>query len=169
VDPHLAAPTPPPPGPTRPRYTPWLLFAGVALLILSQVFPWSLQPFIPSDQQAGLYATGISVPAVLSRGFFELSAPTAAQVIAVLVLIAAVLLVVPSRWADVLRRVIGGVALLLFGLFAWRLSQLLSAGVPEGLPGFPAVLRAGFYLGVVGAILLIAAPGPKADRSPVGS
>jgi hypothetical protein len=68
-----------------------------------------------------------------------------------------------------LRRVIGGVALLLFGLFALRLSQFLSAGVPEGISGFPAVLRAGFYVGVVGAILLIAAPGRKVEASPTGS
>jgi hypothetical protein len=168
VDPRLA-PSPPSPRRTEPRYTPWLLFAGVALLILSQVFPWSLQPFLPADGQAGLYATGISVPAVLSRGSLDLSAPTAAQVIAILVLITAVLVLVPSRRADVLRRVIGGVALLLFGLFAWRLSQFLSAGVPEGIPGFPAALRAGFYVGVVGAILLIAAPGRKVEVSPTGS
>ena len=141
------------------------MFAGIALLILSEAFPWSLQPFIPASQQGGLYATGISVPGVLSRGFFQLSAPTAAQVIAILVSSAVVFLVVPSRWADVLRRVIGGVALLLLGLFAWRLSQLLSRGVPEGVPGFPGVLRAGFYLGVVGAILLIAAPGRKVEAS----
>jgi hypothetical protein len=141
------------------------VFAGIALLILSEAFPWSLQPFIPASQQGGLYAAGISVPGVLSRGFFQLSAPTAAQVIAILVSSAVVFLVVPSRWADVLRRVIGGVALLLLGLFAWRLSQLLSGGVPEGVPGFPGVLRAGFYLGVVGAILLIAAPGRKVEAS----
>jgi hypothetical protein len=140
---------------------PWLVFAGIALLILSQVFPWSLQPFVPSDQQGGLYATAISVPAVLSRGFLDLPAPTAAQVIAVLALSAAVLLVIPSRWADFLRRVIGGVALLLFVLFAWRLSQFLSGTLPEGVAGFPGVLRAGFYLGVLGAIVLIAAPGRR--------
>jgi hypothetical protein len=145
------------------------VFAGIALLILSEAFPWSLQPFIPADQQGGLYATGISVPVVLSRGSLQLSAPTAAQVIAILVLSAVVFLIVPSRWADVLRRVIGAVALLLFGLFAWRLSQFLSGGLPEGVPGFPAVLRAGFYLGVVGAILLIAAPGRKVEASPTRS
>jgi hypothetical protein len=169
VDPRLAAPSPPTPGRTVPRQGPWLVFSGIALLILSQVFPWSLQPFIPSDQQAGLYATAISVPAVLSRGSLGLSGPTAAQVIAVLVLSAAVILIVPSRWADVLRRVIGGVALLLFVLFAWRLSQLLSGGLPEGLPGFPGILRAGFYLGVIGAILLIAAPGPNTEAPPARS
>jgi hypothetical protein len=169
VDPRLAAPPAPAARPADRPYTPWLVFAGIGLLILSEAFPWSLQPFIPPDQQRGLYGTGLSVPALLSRGSLDLSAPTAAQVIAILVLSATVFLIVPSRWADVLRRVIGAVALLLFGLFAWRLSQFLSEGVPEGIPGFPAVLRAGFYLGVVGAILLIAAPGRKVEASKVRS
>lgn len=165
MDPRLAAPPAPAARQVDRPHRPWLVFARIALLILSEAFPWALQPFIPPDQQGGLYATGISVPVVLSRGWLDLSAPNAAQVIAILVLSAVVFLVVPSRWADVLRRMIGAVALLLFGLFAWRLSQFLSGGLPEGLPGFPAVLRAGFYLGVVGAILLIAAPGRKVEAS----
>jgi hypothetical protein len=169
VEPRPAASPPPVPGSVDRQHTPWLVFAGIALLILSEGFPWSLQPFIPADQQGGLYATGISVPAVLSRGLLQLSAPTAAQVIALLVLSAVVFLIVPSQWADVLRRVIGAVALLLFGLFAWRLGQFLSGGLPEGVPGFPAVLRAGFYLGVVGAILLITAPGRKGEAPPTRS
>jgi hypothetical protein len=156
-----SAPVTGPVAETIGRARPWLVYAGIALLILSQVFPWSLQPFVPADQQRGLYTTAISLPAVLSRGALDLPAPTAAQAIAVVTLSAAIFLVVPRRWADLLRRGMGGVALVLFGLLAWRLSQFLSGTLPPGISGFPAALRAGFYLGLLGAIVLIAAPGRR--------
>lgn len=138
---------------------PWLALIGPAFLALSTVFAWVTKA--AAVVSGPVYATGFSVPFVST--FFVPGGPTVAQVLAVLAIVASGLILVQARWADILRRVLGACVLILGGLFAWGLSwlsQFESSG--EATSWWrPELFGLGFYLSVIGAILLIVLPSAR--------
>jgi hypothetical protein len=152
-----AAPSSPPTA-DRPR-VPWLALIGPAFLALSTVFPWTTWPL------GTPHATEFSVPFVST--FFVPRGPTVAQVLIVLAIVASGLILVQAGWADILRRVLGACALILGGLFAWGLSWLSQVFESSGEATSwwrPELFDLGFYLSVIGAILLIVLPGARRSR-----
>jgi hypothetical protein len=151
-----------PPTADRPR-VPWLALIGPAFLALSTVFPWTTEA--AAVVSGPVYATGVSVPWVSE--FLMTRAPTLAQVLIVLAVVASGLILVQARWADILRRVLGACALILGGLFAWVLSWLSQVFESSGEATSwwrPELFDLGFYLSVIGAILLIVLPGARRSR-----
>lgn len=139
-----------------------LALIGPAFLALSTAFAWTIELF-SSDPSAPIYATEVSVPFLVSARFFMSGTPTVAQILAVLAVVACGLMLVQKPWADILRRVLGVCTLILAGLFAWRFNQSLESF--QYAPGLLRVLRLGFYLGVMGGILLIVLPGACPSRA----
>jgi hypothetical protein len=144
---------------------PWLALIGPAFLALSTVFAWTMEMFSPGPSP--IYATELSIPFLVSTRFFMTRAPSLAQVLAVLAIGAAILILVETRWADIVRRLLGLCALIGTGLFAWRLEQSIESVLPSrGMDraGLLTFLGSGFYLGVIGAFLLIVLPGTRRLR-----
>jgi hypothetical protein len=140
---------------------PWPALGGGVLLLLSTAFAWIVQPFPPPD---ALHATDLPALFLVSSHFFGTRIPTVAHVVALTGLAASVLVLLETRWADILRRVVGAVPLAVGVLFVWRFDGAYAGiGNMGSILGF---LRAGYYLAVVGAIVLILMPrGRKGTRS----
>jgi hypothetical protein len=143
------------------RRIPWLALIGPAVLALSTVFAWTIEAFLPPPA-ASIYATELSVPFLVTTRVFFTRPPTVAQVLVVFAIAASGLILVQAKWADILRRLIGVVTLILAGLFAWRFNQSLES---FHTPGLLRTLRLGFYLGVIGAILLVVLPGARGEKA----
>jgi hypothetical protein len=146
-----------PPAAARLR-VPWLDLIGPAFLALSPAFAWTTELF-SSYPAAPIYATELSIPFLVSGSLFLTRAPTVAQVFAVLAVGGSGLILAQTRWTDILRRVLGVCALILASLFAWRFNLSLEA--VQFTPDLVRVFRLGFYLGVMGGILLIVLPGVR--------
>ncbi len=143
----------PAPPPERVLGTPWPALGGCGLLLLSTAFAWIAQPFPPPD---ALYATDLPAPFLVSSRFVETRIPTVAHVVALIGLAASVLVLLEARWADILRRALGAVLLAVGVLFVWRFDDAFASIGNEGyILGF---LRLGYYLAVVGAVVLILMP-----------
>jgi hypothetical protein len=165
----LLGPGPAPGSTAPPRGGAIWSAAGWVAVLLGATAAWFVQPFGPEGVDPGVPPTVIRVAAILSPRLFEIPVPTVAQVLVVGGLVAAVgLLLRPGSVSlEVTRRVIGGVVLLLAGLFAWRMSQAFT-NLPPGEPTFPTNIRVAFFLTVVGGFLLLLAPRwrPGATREP---
>ena len=167
----LVAPGPAPGSPTTATLrgrTIWGV-AGWVTVLLGATAAWVVQPFGPEGLDPGVPPTYIGVLQLLSPRLFETPVPTLAHVLVVGGLVAAVgfLLRPGSMGLDITRRVIGGLVLVLAGLFAWRMSQAFT-NLPPGEPTFPTNLRLAFFLTVAGGLLLLLAPRwrPEPAREP---
>jgi hypothetical protein len=124
-------------------------------MVVSVVFAWYLLPFGPPDREVGIYATSMSLPRTFSAAA-EGQIPSVGQLFLALGLLAATLALLGEGtvWMDVARRVLGVAGGLVVGFVAFRLSQAFQ-NLPEDLPTFPGVLRAGFYLAALGSLLTV--------------
>lgn len=139
--------------PERALGWPWPALGGGALLLLSAAFAWVVQPFPPPD---AIHATDLPALFLVSSRFFGTRIPTVAHVVALTGLVASVLVLLEARWADILRRVLGAVPLAVAVLFVWRFDEAYAGIGNEG--SILRFLRLGYYLAVVGAIVLILMP-----------
>lgn len=138
-----------------PSWGAVLALAGAALLALSAVLAWAVQPLFGGDVEQAIYPTGLSLPRLIVGGPAG-EHPRLGLLLVVLAIAAAFLVFAnPARRTfDLVRRALGVAALVLAVLFVVRFSQV--GGVePRFQP--PAGLRAGFYVCLAGALVSIAA------------
>jgi hypothetical protein len=130
-----------------------LALVGAAMVALSAVLAWAIQPFFGSGTAQGIYPSSLSLPRLIKGGFAG-DQPRLGLVL-VVVAIAAVFLLLANpnrRSLDMGRRVLGLIVLALAVLFYVRFAQI--SGVPDRFEP-PGSLRAGFYVGVAGGLLTI--------------
>jgi hypothetical protein len=140
-----------------------LALAGSALLALSTVLAWAVQPFFGSDIQQGLYPSGISLPRLILGGTAG-DQPRLGLVLTLLAIGAAFLLVAgPTRRSfDLVRRGLGVAVVAVAVLFFVRFGQA-AEGAPEAFQ-LPGGLRAGFYVGLAGGLVTILTGRPLRSR-----
>jgi hypothetical protein len=136
---------------------PWLPLIGPAFLALSTVFPWTTDA--AAVDSGPVYATEVGVPFV--SDFFMNRAPTVAQVVIVLAIVASGLILVQARWADILRRVLGACAVIVEGLPALGIGWFAVGFGEVTIVGLLSFFGLGLYLAVIGGILLIGLPSAR--------
>jgi hypothetical protein len=130
-----------------------LALVGAALVALSAVLAWAVQPLFGSGPPQGIYPSGLSLPRLILGGPAG-DQPRLGLVLVVLAIGAVFLLLAnPNRRSfDLGRRALGVVVLALAVLFYLRLAQV--SGLPAEFDP-PGSLRAGFYVGMAGGLLTI--------------
>jgi hypothetical protein len=138
----------------------WVAAAGAALLMYSTALGWTFDPFLPPDVRFGFPATHMPFVRLFAQGS-ELRVPNIAQVLIPMGLLAAVALGARSPAADLGRRALGAFAVILAGLFVFRIAQFADL-VPEG-PGRFGLLQLGPYVAMLGGLILLLAPARRRE------
>jgi hypothetical protein len=130
-----------------------LALVGAALVALSAVLAWAVQPFFGTGPPQGIYPSGLSLPRLILGGPAG-EQPRLGLVLVVLAIGAVFLLLAnPSRRSlDLGRRALGVVVVALSALFYVRLAEV--SGLPAEFEP-PGSLRVGFYVAVAGGLLTI--------------
>ena len=126
-----------------------LALAGSGVLAISTSLAWGTNPL---DPNFGIYASSVPVPPLIRSGATGL-VPTLAFVLVTFAVLSAALAPLGERSVpiDLMRRLLGLLALMLTVLFAVRYAEI---GEVAGDFSLPERLRLGFYLAIAGSLLV---------------